>query len=238
MRTKQNKHSVKIELGVFYCVVIPLLLFLSFFIFKARGVYLLSMGIAALAVLPAFVLYENAKPSAQKVALVAVYTAAIVASRAAFFWAPQVKPMMALVMIGGIAFGAQFGFLVGVFSAFCSNFLFGQGPWTPFQMVAFGLAGFLAGFLFYGKDLSKKRWILPVYGFVATYLLYGGIMNFYSVAAFVPSLTWQAVLLSYITAIPFDITHAGSTAFFLIVLANIILKKTNRLKIKYGVTFE
>ncbi len=238
MRIKQSKLPVKIILGIFYCIAIPLLLFLSFFVFRVRGVYLLSMGIAVLAALPAFVLYEDAKPTAQKVALVAIYTALIVASRAAFFWVPQIKPMMALVMLGGIAFGARFGFLVGVFSTFCSNFLFGQGPWTPFQMVAFGLAGFVTGLLFYKKDIAKKRWVLPIYGFVTTYVLYGGIMNFYSVAAFVPTLTWQAILLSYISAIPFDVAHAGGTALFLLVLSNMILKKTDRLKIKYGVTFE
>lgn len=100
---------------------------------------------------PFYISFEKDRPYAREVVLVSVMIALAVVGRAAFFWAPQFKPIIAVIIIAGVALGARDGFVVGSMSAFVSNFLFGQGPWTSFQMVAWGLIGFFAGILFYRR---------------------------------------------------------------------------------------
>ena len=98
-----------------------------------NGYYLSGTLIVLYAIVPFFVAFEGRRPTAREIAVVAVLTALAVAARAAFVWVPHFKPMAAIVMIAGIAAGPQTGFLVGSVAALASNFIFGQGPWTPWQ---------------------------------------------------------------------------------------------------------
>jgi energy-coupling factor transport system substrate-specific component len=117
-----------------------------------RHYYLISVAIICVALAVFAWRFEGRRPRAREIVVIAVLVALAVAGRAAFFMVPQFKPVAALVIIAGVALGAQTGFLVGVLSGFVSNFVFGQGPWTPFQMIAFGLLGLLAGLVF-----SRRR---------------------------------------------------------------------------------
>jgi energy-coupling factor transport system substrate-specific component len=118
---------------------------------NAPSYYLLALGVILVAIVLMVVRFEGRKPRAREIVVLAVMTALAVAGRAAFFMLPQFKPVAAIVIITGIALGAESGFLVGVLAAFTSNFIFGQGPWTPFQMVAFGFVGLIAGLLFHRR---------------------------------------------------------------------------------------
>jgi energy-coupling factor transport system substrate-specific component len=118
--------------------------------------YLISFIVIAVALVIFALRFEGRKPKAREIVVLAVMVALAVAGRAAFFMVPQFKPVAALVIISGVALGAESGFLVGVLAAFVSNFIFGQGPWTPFQMIAFGLIGLLAGLFF------QRRYARPV----------------------------------------------------------------------------
>ena len=91
------------------------------------------------------------------------------------FLLPQIKPIAAVVILAGVSFGGEVGFVTGALSAFVSNFYFGQGSWTPFQMVALGLVGFFAGVFFYGRE--SKRWLVALYGFFAVVIIYGAIVD-------------------------------------------------------------
>jgi uncharacterized membrane protein len=113
-----------------------------------RHYYLISVAIICIALAIFAWRFEGRGPRAREIVVIAVLVALAVAGRAAFFMVPQFKPVAALVIISGVALGSQTGFLVGVLSGFVSNFVFGQGPWTPFQMIAFGLLGLLAGLVF------------------------------------------------------------------------------------------
>ncbi len=93
---------------------------------------------------------------------------------------PQFKPVVAIVIISGVAFGGESGFLVGAVSMLVSNLMFGQGPWTPWQMFAAGIIGFIGGILFKKGLLGRTRTSLCIYGFIATMVIYGGLMNLYS----------------------------------------------------------
>ena len=76
---------------------------------------------------------------------------------------PQVKPCAAIIIITGIALGKKAGFLTGAMTAFVSNFFMGQGPWTPWQMVAFGLLGYIFGTA-YSISLINKKDLFVLWG--------------------------------------------------------------------------
>ena len=179
--------------------------------------------------------FEGRKPEARELVVISVLCAIGVAGRAAFFMIPQFKPVTAIVIISAVCFGGETGFLVGALTGFVSNFFFGQGPWTPWQMFAFGIIGFLAGVLAKKGLLQKSKLPLCILGFVATLVIYGGIMNPASV------LIWQATPKAemFVSAsalgLPFDLIHATSTAFFLFFAAEPMIEKLNRIKTKYGI---
>ena len=112
-----------------------------------QNYYLNSIVIIILAFVVFFFSYEKKKPQAREIVTLAVMSAIAIASRATFAMIPFFKPMMGIIMITGMAFGAGAGFLTGTVTGFVSNFIFGQGPWTPWQMFAYGVGGALAGFL-------------------------------------------------------------------------------------------
>lgn len=141
---------------------------------------------------------------------------------------------MAMVIIAGVAFGGETGFLVGAITMLTSNILFGQGPWTPWQMFAMGIIGFLAGVLFQKGLLRRTRLSLAVFGSLAAVLIYGGIMNPASALMWSTKINWKILLTYYATGFPFDLIQAAATAFFLWFLSRTMLEKLDRVKVKYG----
>ena len=115
---------------------------------------------------------------------------------------PGFKPVAALVILSGVAFGGETGFLVGAMSMLTSNVLFGQGPWTPFQMFAMGLIGFLAGVSFQKGLLRAGRAPLAIFGAVSVVLVYGGIMNPASAILYQPNLSLSVLKAYYLTGFP------------------------------------
>ena len=178
--------------------------------------------------------FEARKPRARELIVISVLSALAVAGRAAFQILPHFNPVVALVIIAGVCFGGETGFLVGAVVGFVSNFFLGQGPWTPWQMFALGIVGFIAGILFRKGFLRKTKASLCLFGFFATLLIYGGIMNPASVIMWQDKITWEMIGL----ALPFDSIHALSTAFFLWFLSEPMIDKLERTKEKYGLTAE
>lgn len=179
-------------------------------------------------------IFEKREPQARELIVIAVLSAIAVLGRAMFFMVPTFKPMIAIVIITGVTFGAESGFLVGASSAFVSNFFFGQGPWTPWQMFSLGLIGFVAGVLEKKGLLKKRRYSLCVFGFVVTYLIYGGIMNFAAVSMYARAITKDMIIASYVAGLPYDTVHALATVFFLYFLSDTMIEKLDRIRVKYG----
>ena len=184
--------------------------------------------------LPFFLLFEGRRPQARELVVIAVLCAIGVAGRAVFYMLPQFKPVLAFTIIAGVAFGAETGFLVGAMTMLVSNILFSQGPWTPWQMFAMGISGFLAGLLFSRGPLSRQKISLCLFGALAAILIYGGIMNPASALLWSSSLNWKLLLTYYITGFPMDCIHAAATVFFLWFASEPMLEKLERVKIKYG----
>jgi energy-coupling factor transport system ATP-binding protein len=212
----------------------PLTIFLGTRYLGDRKYYFISALIILETLIPFIMSFEGRKPQARELVVISSLCAIGAAGRTAFFMLPQFKPVTALVILAGVAFGGEAGFLVGAATAFASNMFFGQGPWTMWQMFAFGLVGFLAGALFKKGLLRRARAPLCVYGGLATFVIYGGIMNTAAVLMYQEKPTTAMFLASILQGIPFDLAHAAATVTFLWLIARPMLEKLDRIKIKYG----
>lgn len=215
-------------------IVIPATILFGVFFLNDRKYYFISLLIIIYTIIPFAMIFESRKPQARELIVIAVLSAIAVAGRGAFFMLPQFKPVVAIVIISGVCFGGESGFLVGAVTGFVSNFFFGQGPWTPWQMFAFGIIGFLAGILFQKGFLKKTRLSLCIYGGISTFFIYGIIMDTASLLMFTAKLSWKALLATYIAGISFNLVHAIATVFFLFVISQPMIEKLDRIKIKYG----
>ena len=199
-----------------------------------RKYYIISLLIIAETLAAFFLSFERRRPDAREVIIIGVLCALAIAGRTLFAMLPQFKPVCAVVITAGVCFGSGAGFLTGAVSAFVSNFYFGQGPWTPWQMFSFGIIGALAGFLSDRGILPMRRLPLCIFGALACIFIYGAIMNPASVLMMHPTPDVRMLLASYIAGLPFDLVHAASTVFFLWFAAEPLCEKLGRVKIKYG----
>lgn len=167
-----------------------------------------------------------------RIVVIAVLVALAVAGRAAFFMVPSIKPVAAITIVAAASMGPWQGFLVGALSMLTSNMLFGQGPWTIWQMLCMGLVGLLAGILFSGRKKLWKRRFLCLYGFVSVVLCYGMIMNTASLLMTSYELNAQNLKAMYLSGLPIDLVHAGSTVLFLALLGKPMLEQLERVKKK------
>lgn len=216
-------------------VFVPLMIALGIAVWDDRKYYLVSLLIILVSMIPFAVRFERKKLSARELAVLAVMTAIGVAGRAAFYMIPQFKPIVAIAIITGVAFGADSGFIVGAMIAFVSNFIFGQGPWTPWQMEALGLMGLLAGLIFHKKDgRAPKLLPLCVFGALGTMIVYGLLVDTSTVFTVYGKFTWEQALAAYASGLIPNLIHAGATVVFLLLLSKPLLKKLQRIRVKYG----
>ena len=215
-------------------LLIPLTLFVGVYYLGGKKYYFISLLILLETMLPFFLIFEGRKPQARELVTVAVLCAIGVAGRAVFFMLPQFKPVMAITIIAGVAFGGETGFLVGAMTMLTSNVLFSQGPWTPWQMFAMGIIGFLAGVLFRKGWLRRSRVSLCIFGALSAIVIYGGIMNPASALMWANDLGWKIIVTYCISGFPMDCVHAAATWLFLWFGAEPILEKLDRIKVKYG----
>jgi energy-coupling factor transport system substrate-specific component len=163
---------------------------------------------------------------------VVVLAALAILGRLLFTPIPNFQPATALIILAGLYFGRNSGLLCGIVVAFVSNFFVGQGLWTPWQMLAWGLVGYCAGVLFDDEKIFPI--FIYLYGFTAS-LLFGIIMD----AQFFISFVWDTGILGLATALatglPMNLLHAVSTVIFLAATLIPWGKKLSRLKTKYGI---
>lgn len=197
--------------------------------------YYLTGTLIVLYVLAAFFLsFEGRRPQARELVVLAVLCALAVASRSVLAIIPHFKPIFGIIMISGIAFGSQAGFLVGAVSAFVSNFFFGQGPWTPWQMMAYGICGCTAGFVYRKQWLDKHPLTMAIFAFFNVLLLVCPLLDSTTVFTTLPTLTLPSVLAVFTASIPINLLQATSAFLTLLLLGKPLLSRLDRLKVKYG----
>jgi prenyltransferase beta subunit len=162
-----------------------------------------------------FAWYERSRPPSQVVALVAALAALAIAGRIAFAAFPNVKPTTDIVIFAGYALGGAPGFAVGALAALVSNFWFGQGPWTPWQMAGWGLCGVLGAGLALGGRNAGRLTLAATCGFAG--IAYGALLNFSLMATYGGELSLQRFGVLEARAIPFDAAHViGNVALALV----------------------
>lgn len=176
----------------------------------------LTLLVSLLAVGLVFASFEASRPPLRQLMPTAVLAATAAAGRVLFAPIPDVKPVSAIAVIAGATLGRRSGFMVGAVAALVSNFFFGQGSWTPWQMYAWGLVGYLGGVIA-DRGLLERGGVLYAWGFLSA-LMYGAILNGYYVLGFVRPLTWPSVLAAYAAGFPLDCVHGVATAAFLAVI--------------------
>lgn len=206
--------------------------------FANRRYYLTSVLLMIYFMVPFFFMFETRKPQARELVVIAVMCAMAVVSRAVFIWAPNFKPLIAVVIITGIAFGPESGFLTGALAAFVSNFIFGQGAWTPWQMFAYGIDGFLAGVLYQAGVLSKERLPLCIFGGLSIVLLVGPILDTCALCLLATEINRATALSIYLSGLPVNLVHALAVVLFLFFLSGPLFEKLDRVKGKYGMMEE
>lgn len=176
---------------------------------------LASFLILGAALLGGFAWYERSRPTSQVVALVAALAALAVAGRLAFAALPNVKPTTDIVIFAGYALGPAPGFAVGGLAALVSNFWFGQGPWTPWQMAGWGMCGILGAGLAVVRPRAGRLTLAVVCALAG--VAYGALLNFSLMATYGGDLSWQRFLALESRAVPFDAAHAiGNAALALV----------------------
>ena len=234
-KKQRNLSKRTIAAAVAILLFIPLTIFAGIYYLDDRHYNIVAIAVLLECMAPFVLVFEGRKPKARELVTIAVLCAIGIAGRSLFFMLPQFKPVLALTIIAGVAFGGETGFLVGAVTMLVSNMLFSQGPWTPWQMFAMGIIGFFAGVLFKKGWLRRTRVSLSIYGAFSAVAIYGGIMN--PAIAFMyssESLNWGTILSCYITGLPMDLVHGFGTVLFLMIAAEPMLEKMDRIKTKYG----
>lgn len=195
--------------------------------------YSAAAVIAAAAFALFFASFGARHPSAREFTVLAVMTALAVASRAAFYALPNIKPLAALVVVTAACLGPAPGFLCGSLSMLCSDFIFGQGAWTPFQMLGMGAVGFLCGVIL-GGGLKKSRAAIAITGAVLTLCVYGLTVDFGSALIFSGTLSLKTLGAFIASGITFNLIHSAVTFVILFAAGPVLVSKLQRIKTKYA----
>ncbi|MGI8712671.1 MAG: hypothetical protein ACR2NR_05690, partial [Solirubrobacteraceae bacterium] len=202
-----------------------------------------AFAILAVALAAGFAWYERDRPDARIIALVGTLAAFAALGRIAFAAVPNVKPTTDIVLIAGFALGAGPGFAVGAIAGLTSNFFFGQGPWTPWQMAAWGATGLigagLAGLASWRGGARREptigRWPLAL-ACCAVGLCFTAIQDLGDWVTFSDHSSGQ--LAAYIgQGLGFDAVHAAGCLVFALVFGPALTRSIQRFSRRLEVTW-
>lgn len=225
------KKSNIVTLIIFF-LLIPATLFLGTKI-PGRSYYITSTLMILELMVPFFMAFEGRKPQARELVVIAVMCAIAIVARTAIP-IPHFKAIFAVIMLSGIAFGPEAGFMVGAISAFASNFFYGQGAYTPWQMMAYGAGGMLAGFCFAKGRLPQKPWIMALFGFFATILWVGPLLDCSHIFLMLSVINRDSILAALLSGFPVNLSQAICTVLIMLLFGRPLLDKLDRVKTKYG----
>ena len=205
-----------------------------------RYYILISIVIITGSLAVVFLRLDRRRTGVRRLILISVMTALSIVSRFIFAALPAFKPMAAIVILTGVYLGPEAGFLCGCLSAFISNFYFGQGPWTPFQMTALGLIGLIAALI--GKLLSGAKPpvsrlrlpILCIYGLVSG-VFYSFFLDTWTMLWTYGTINGEGYLAALAAAVPYTVLYSVSNAVFILLLDPPFGKRLGRIISKYRI---
>ena len=217
---------------IILCLLVPAVILCGALLFEEKQYAWISLCVTALSCVPFFLCFEKRETSTKRLVLIATMVALSVVGRFIFTPLPGFKPVTAVVVITAMYFGSEAGFMTGALSAVISNFYFGQGPWTPFQMFSWGLIGLIAGLL---ADLLKRsRIVLGIYAVISG-IMYSLLMDIWTVLWVDGTFNFTRYLAAIVSATQFTVIYAVSNLIFLLLFIKPIGKTLERIKTKYGV---
>lgn len=228
MKAIKNEKLRKLLAVIIPFVIIPLLVIAGAVIFEGSRYIIISSGIAVLTLVYFITGFERRQTGSRRMVITSVMTALCVAGR----FIPFIKPVTALTIISGMYLGREAGFFTGAISVLISNFYFGQGPWTPFQMLGMGIIGLVSGVM--NKLLKDNRYLLSAFG-ALTGLLYSLIMDIWTVLWYRGEFDIYLYGGAVLTALPHTISYAVGNIVFLWILSRPFGSKLERIKRKYGI---
>lgn len=230
MQTERKEiYSIRREFGWLFLVAgVAGIVFMGVLLFRQRRYNLISAVIALFACLPFYFAYEKREGSIRRMVMLAVMTAMTVTGRCVFAPVPYFKPTISIVILSGLYMGPEAGFLVGSLSAVISNIFFGQGPWTPFQMLTWGIIAMIPGLPIFRKTL-RHRIPLVLYGIFAG-MAYSWLMDIWTAISWYGSFTWEGYRAALISAIPVVVVYCISNVMFLMILLKPIGEKLERIQ--------
>lgn len=232
MHTKTQR-TLRLTSEVIMLSAVPVVLAFGAF-YGWEQTALISLAVTLAATAPFFLRFEKSKPRPRDFMPIVVLSALAAAGRIICGPLPNVMPVTAIVIVAGACLGRDAGFLTGALSALSSNMFFGQGPWTPWQMYAWGLIGFIAGVFFFGRARKMPLWLVICFGVVAS-LVYGFLLDSWHIVGFISPLTIPKALTAYGAGFVFNVAHAVSTALFLLVIYKPWVEKIARVQQKFGI---
>ena len=215
-----------------FFLLIPATLFLGTKL-PGRTYYITGTLIILELMIPFFMAFEGRKPQARELVIIAVLSAIAIAGRV-LIPIPDFKAIFAVIMLAGIAFGPETGFMVGAIAAFGSNFVYGQGAYTPWQMFSYGAAGMLSGFAFGKGRLPRKPWLMGIFGFVTVVLVVGPILDSMSFFLGFVKPSPEAFGLVFIPGFAHNCIRGLCTAAVMLIFGKPFLGILNRIQVKYG----
>lgn len=233
MRQRRNKlkKAKKLISYLILCLAIPAVTVGGASLFGEKQYAWISLCVALLSCIPFFLHFEKKETDTKRLILIAVMVALSVLGRILFTPVPGFKPVTAMAVITAMYFSGEAGFMTGALSAVISNFYFGQGPWTPFQMLSWGVVGLLAGLL--ADSLKRSKILLVVYAILSG-VLYSFLMDIWTVLWADGYFNLPRYIAAIVSSARFTVIYAVSNVVFLLLFSRPIGGVLERIKTKYS----
>lgn len=229
-RIKRQRNAVIIS-SLFTLIAVPLTVIWGVFLLDGTKYIFISLLILLESFVPFYFMLGRQPLKARELVVIALLCAMCTAGRAAFYMLPACKPVTAIVIISAVCLGSETGFLIGETAMLASNIFFGQGVWTPWQMLSMGLIGYITGLIFSKGIIPVTRVTLSVWGFIAALVIYGGIMDPSTLILSGTPVNAGTLMSVYAAGLPLDTVHAVTTAVFIYIAADGLILRLERLKL-------
>ena len=224
-----------IALIIVFIICIPLTLFFGSKI-PDKSHYITGALILAELLVP-FVMAFGRKPQVREIVVVLILCVFAILGRVVIP-IPHFKPVFAIILLAGMGFGPETGFMVGAVTAYFGNFLAGQGPYTPWQMLAYGAGGMLAGAIYRKKLLPRAPIVMAVLGFVVCLVWIGPLLDLSTILLTVDNISWAAAASIFRSGFPVNVSQGLCTALFMLLFGKPFLQKLDRVKLRFGMLEE